>query len=153
MEKIIIRTAIHNDLETLLEFEQGIITAERPFDTTLKDGYINYYDLNAMINSDLIELVVAEVDGMVVGSGYARIEESKLYYKHRQYAYLGFMYVRPAYRGNGINKQIIKALESWSLSKNITELRLEVYFDNVPAINAYKKIGFSSHMIQMRLGL
>ncbi len=153
MDKIKIRTATNSDLEMLLEFEQGVIAAERPFDVTLKDGNINYYDLPAMINADHIELIVAEVDGMVVASGYARIEESKLYHKHPQHAYLGFMYVRPAYRGKGINKKIIEALQTWSLTKNINELRLEVYFDNLAAISAYKKIGFSSIMIQMRLGL
>lgn len=36
MHQIIIRKAHANDLEKLLEFEQGIITAERPFDPTLK---------------------------------------------------------------------------------------------------------------------
>jgi GNAT superfamily N-acetyltransferase len=153
MEKIKIRIATIEDLETLYEFEQGVIEAERPFDPTLKSGHINYYDIKEMINSDHVELAVAEVDGIVVGSGYARIEKSKLFYKHPNYAYLGFMYVRPAYRGRGINKKIIAALENWALSKNITELRLEVYFDNLPAINAYKKIGFSNYLIQMRHGL
>jgi ribosomal protein S18 acetylase RimI-like enzyme len=152
MEKIRIRPANNNDLETLLEFEQGVIEAERPFDPTLKSGDIRYYDLQEMINSDHIQLLVAEVNGIVVGSGYARIEQSKIFYKHPKHAYLGFMYVRPAYRGIGINRKIIDALQSWSLSKDIYELRLEVYYDNLPAINAYKKVGFSNHLIQMRLG-
>ena len=106
-----------------------------------------------MISSEHVELVAAEVDGMVVASGYARIEESKLFYKHPHYAYLGFIDIRPAYRGIGTNKKIIEALQTWSHFKNKNQLRLEVYFDNLPAINAYKKIGFSSIMIQMRIGL
>jgi ribosomal protein S18 acetylase RimI-like enzyme len=97
--------------------------------------------------------LVAEIDGIIVGSGYARIEDAKIFYKHPKYTYLGFMYVRPEYRGQGINRKIIDALQSWSLSKNINELRLEVYCDNSPAINAYKKIGFTNYLIQMRLGL
>lgn len=153
MEQLKIRPADKNDLETLLEFEQGVIEAERPFDPTLKPDPIHYYDLHEMIHSDDVHLLVAEVDGVVVGSGYARIEESKLFYKHLNHAYLGFMYVRPDYRGKGINRKIIDALQGWSLSKRVTELRLEVYYDNLPAINAYKKNGFANHLIQMRLGL
>ena len=153
MEEIKIRQANQDDLDTLFEFEQGVIEAERPFDPTLKTGRIHYYDLQEMINSDEVELLVAEIDGMVVGSGYARIEKSKIFYKHCNYAYLGFMYVRPAYRGKGINSKIIYALQSWSLSKNINELRLDVYYDNLQAIKAYKKIGFLNYLIQMRLGL
>ena len=139
MDLVKIRPAINEDLETLLEFEQGVIGAERPFDPTLKTGHIHYYDLNEMIHSDHIALMVAELDRKIVGSGYARIEKSKIFYKHSNHAYLGFMYVLPEYRGKGINRKIIDALKSWSISKNIKELRLEVYYDNLPAINAYKK--------------
>ena len=153
MDNIKIRPANNDDLEILFKFEQGVIEAERPFDPTLKNGRIHYYDLSEMINSDEVELLLAEVDGVVVGSGYARIEKSKIFHKHPNHAYLGFMYVRPEYRGKGINSKIIYALQSWSLTKNISELRLDVYYDNVQAIKAYKKIGFLNYLIQMRLGL
>ena len=49
MDKITTRKAVHSDLETLFEFEQGIIRTERPFDHTLKEGLIHYYDIEAMI--------------------------------------------------------------------------------------------------------
>ncbi len=50
-------------------------------------------------------------------------------------------------------KKIIETLKKWSIAQNITELRLEVYHDNIAAIKAYEKIGFTKHMIQMRMGL
>ena len=96
---------------------------------------------------------VAELNGEIVGSGYARIEEAKHYLQHEQHSYLGFMYVEPQHRGKGINKIIIDALTKWSLSQNITELRLEVYYNNISAITAYEKVGFAKHMIEMRKGL
>ena len=40
---MIIRPAFKTDLTTLLEFEQEIIRAERPFNDTLKDGEIHLY--------------------------------------------------------------------------------------------------------------
>lgn len=153
MEQLKIRPANHDDLKILLQFEQGVIAAERPFDPTLKEDPIQYYDLPAMIHSDEVELLVAEVDGLVVGSGYARIEKAKIFYKHPRFAYLGFMYVRPEYRGKGVNGAIIAALQTWTLSRGLTELRLEVYYDNLPAISAYKKMGFTAYIIEMRLGL
>lgn len=45
MNLIYIRKAQLSDLATLLEFEQGIITAERPYDPTLKEEKIHYYDI------------------------------------------------------------------------------------------------------------
>lgn len=150
MEKSIIRKATKEDLETLYKFEQGVIDTERAFDPTLKTGAINYYDLPGMIDSTDIELLVAESDDTIVASGYARIENAKIYLQHSVHAYLGFMYVVPEYRGKGINQKIIQALIEWANSREIFEIRLDVYYENISAIKAYEKIGFSRHMIEMR---
>jgi ribosomal protein S18 acetylase RimI-like enzyme len=153
MEEIIIRTATLNDIGTLLQFEQGVIAAERPFDSTLKDDPINYYDLGNLIKSSDAEVVVAETNKELIGSGYALIKDAQAFLKHKQYAYLGFMYVKPAFRGQGINKKIIEALKQWAVSKGLTEMRLEVYMGNTAAIKAYDKVGFTSHLLEMRMGL
>lgn len=149
--KIKIRKAALTDMETLLLFEQGVIKAERPFDSTLKEDPITYYNIEEMISSPDIELLVAEFESKIIASGYARIENSKHYLQHPKHAYLGFMYVEPEFRGKGVNQKIIEALQAWSLSQYITELRLDVYFTNSSAIKAYEKVGFEKHMIEMRM--
>jgi GNAT superfamily N-acetyltransferase len=153
MNNINIRKARLEDLNILLEFEQGIITAERPYDPTIKEGKINYYDIEKMITAAHIEVVVAEIGAKIVGSGYARIEAAKPYLNHDNYAYLGFMYTDPRHRGKGINAIIIEALKEWCLSQKITELRLDVYNDNPSAIRAYEKVGFKKHLLNMRVEL
>ena len=95
MNDIVIREATPVDLDALLQCEQGIVAYERPFDGTLKEEELHYYDLGEMIVADDVQVVVAEVEGRVVGSGYARIEKAKPYHKHTDYAYLGCMYVDP----------------------------------------------------------
>ena len=50
IDKIIIRKPL-KDLDTLLRFEQGVINAERPSDSTLKDGLIHYYDIEELITA------------------------------------------------------------------------------------------------------
>jgi RimJ/RimL family protein N-acetyltransferase len=152
-EQITVRKATLDDLPKLFDFEKGIINTERPFDPTLKDEDIHYYDLEQMITDPQVQVVVAEFDNELIGSGYARIQSSKPYLKHQKYAFLGFMYVAEAYRGKGINRKILEALRDWSVAQNITEFRLEVYNDNLPAIKAYEKTGFKKHMIVMRMGL
>jgi GNAT superfamily N-acetyltransferase len=151
MSKINIRTATPADLNILLEFEQGIITAERPYDPTLKEGKINYYDIEKMIEASHISVLVAEIDSEIIGSGYARIETAKPYLKHDNYAYLGFMYTDPKHRGKGVNAKIIEELKKWCRSRKITELRLDVYNDNPSAIRAYEKVGFKKHLLNMRV--
>jgi ribosomal protein S18 acetylase RimI-like enzyme len=153
MNEITTRTALVSDLEILLGFEQGVIEAERPFDPTIQEEGINYYDLRHMISAENVELIVAELNGEVIGSGYARIEESKVYLKHPRHAYLGFMYVKPDQRGKGVNNKVIAALKHWSVTRGVTEFRLEVYYDNLPAIKAYEKVGFEKLMLKMRMGI
>ena len=149
--EILIRPAEVTDINTLLEFERGIIEAERPFDGTLKGGEIHYYDLLELIKSPKAEVVVALVDREIVGSGYAKIILAKPYQKFEEYAYLGFMYVKPDFRGHGVNQRLINQLIQWSRKNGMTEIRLEVYSDNIAAQKAYSKIGFKPNMLEMRL--
>jgi ribosomal protein S18 acetylase RimI-like enzyme len=149
-EQITIRKATLNDLDILLEFEQGIVEAERPFNSTLKDSDVYYYNINEMITADHIQLLVALSENEVIGVGYSRIENAKPYMKYERYAYLGFMYVVPAYRGKGVNKAILVDLTAWSKAQGVTELRLDVYSDNAIAVKAYEKAGFTKLLTHMR---
>ena len=153
MEEIRIRKASLNDLKSLLAFEQDLIKTERPFDPTIKPDPVNYYDLRTMLTAPQVEVVVAEVNNKIIASGYARIDRSKSFLKHEHHAYLGFMYVLPEFRGQGLNKKIIDALKNWAATQDISEFRLEVYYENVSAIKAYEKIGFSRYSLEMRYNL
>lgn len=153
MNNITIRKAVLKDLNALLDFEQGIINFERPFDITLDEDPISYYDIKAMITAIDVEVVVAVCNDEIVGSGYARIETSKPYLKHNKFAYLGFMFVKPNYRGKGVIQLVIKTLKAWSNSKGIDEIRLDVYSENSGAIKAYEKAGFVPILTNMRLHL
>ncbi|RDY58192.1 GNAT family N-acetyltransferase [Flagellimonas nanhaiensis] len=146
-----IRNARPEDLPILLEFEQELIKAERPFDVTIDKDPISYYDLKQMVLDDKACVLVAEVDEKIVASGYGIPKRARHYLDHEWYAYLGFMYTRPDFRGKGINARIIKVLKQWASENGFTEVRLTVYSDNIPAIKAYEKVGFKSHLIEMRL--
>ena len=154
MNEIIVRPAALTDLDVLYAFEQAIIEAERPFDPTIRTGDdVHYYDLEALVSSADAEVVVAESASRIIGSGYARIENAEPYLRHRRHSYLGFMYVAPEHRGKGVNKKIVEALETWSRSRGVTEMQLEVYVDNSTAISAYEKSGYTGLILQMRKGL
>ncbi len=153
MEEIVLRPANLEDLDILLGFEQGIIAAERPFEPTLKADRISYYDIKAMIQAIDVEVIVAVINDEIVGSGYVKIQRSKSFQKFDFYAYIGFMYVKPEHRGKGISQLVMNEMLRWAKSKNIAEVRLEVYNDNVPAIKAYEKVGYKKHMLKMRLDI
>jgi GNAT superfamily N-acetyltransferase len=150
---VTLRIALPEDLEVLREFEQGIVAAERPFDPTLADRDVHYYDIAAMLADEGVRFVVAEAQGEAVGCGFARIEAAKPYLKHRRQGYLGLMFVKPGHRGRGVNQLIIDALKAWCLANEVRELRLDVYAGNNGALRAYEKAGFQSHLMEMRLAL
>lgn len=147
----IVRLATQNDIPVLLEFEQGLIQAERSMDPTIKDGSIIYYNISNLIKSDDSDVYVVELDSKIVASGYAEIRKDRYYLKHTHQGYLGFMFVSEEHRGNGYNKLIMNALLQWCKERNIHEIRLDVYDVNDSAIRAYEKVGFTKHMINMRL--
>ncbi|WP_074408401.1 GNAT family N-acetyltransferase [Aquimarina megaterium] len=151
---MIIRTAIIEDLPILLDFEQKIIEAERPMDPTLiQDKKISYYSVKDYVLSDHTEVVVAEIEGEIVGSGYGQIRDRKNFFKQKQLGYIGFMYVKDQHRGKGVSQEIIKYICNWFASKNLEEIRLTVYDQNPRAIRAYEKVGFKKHLIEMRVNL
>ena len=149
---MIVRKATEQDLKILLEFEQGIVSAERPFNSTFIDGKIHYYDLLYLIQSEDSTVLIVEENNEIVASGYARIKKTENSYSNfERYAYLGFMYVKPEHRGKGINKLILDELISWSKDKGISEIRLDVYDQNESAVKAYEKAGFEPLLLTMRL--
>ena len=148
-----IRSARLTDLPTLLAFEQGIVTAERSFDHTLKPDPISYYDVAAMIEDAEAEVAVAECDGALIGSGYAKKQRSRHYVSPDYHAFIGFLYVEPEFRGRGVNKMVLDHLFEWARRNDLPEVHLTVYPDNEPAIRAYEKVGFDPYILEMRLNL
>jgi GNAT superfamily N-acetyltransferase len=151
MNDLLIRVAVQADLPILKEFEQDIIATERSLNDCLKSEYIHYYDIGALINSEKSCVMVAENNGTIVGSGYARIKESKVYLRHKLHAYLGLMYVVPSHRGQGINQLVIQTLIKWAKTQGMQDFYLEAYANNLPALKAYEKLGFRASLIEMKL--
>lgn len=152
MSNTLIRPAEPQDLPTLLEFEQKIITTERPMDPTLiQDSTISYYPIKQYIDADDTEVLVAEVEQQIVGSVYGQIRPRKEYFQTTHLGYIGFMYVKKSQRGKGISKALIVAITAWFQQHHISEIILHVYAKNPRAIRAYEKVGFENHLIEMRL--
>jgi GNAT superfamily N-acetyltransferase len=145
--------AQQEDLPALLAFEQKIISFERAYDACLAPDPISYYDLSALIDDANTQVLIAYNSLDIIGSGYAQIRQSKAYFTHQQHAYLGFMYVKPEYRGLGVNQKILEELKIWAQGKGITHFSLTVYPENHSAVQAYKKSGFEPNVLEMSLDI
>ncbi len=147
----LIRTATAADLPQLQIFLQHLVDAERPFDPTLKEGELFYYDISDLMSDKTTEVLVVEFNSQLIGCGYAQIRPTKAFQIHEAYGYIGFMFVDPAYRGQGISNLLLTQLKQWLISHGITEIKLEVYEQNTAAIRAYEKAGFKRFTTTMRI--
>jgi len=88
--------------------------------------------------SEHLRMLVAEVDGVVVGNGGLTLLT-------RRRAHVGTvgMAVDQAYQGQGIGTALMAALidlaDNWY---NLRRVELEVYTNNEPGIRLYKRFGF-----------
>ncbi|WP_298779703.1 GNAT family N-acetyltransferase [uncultured Polaribacter sp.] len=153
MNHLYFRTATIEDLKILLEFEQGVIEAEKPLDPFLASGELFYYNIPELISAKHIHLIVAVVNKELVGSGYLRIENSRQYHKNPKHGYIGFMYVKPAFRGQKISSKILENLKTWAKEQELKELRLDVYNNNIGALKAYENFGFGKSLVNMRMDI
>jgi len=145
-----IRKATLNDLDALLDFEQQLISVERPMDSSLEQiNKISYFNIPEFIESDNSELFVATIATEIIGCGYGLIKQNHSKFAKKEHGYIGFIFVKEEYRGKGINKHIFDAIFDWFKTKNITEVRLSVYEENSRAIKAYQKLGFEKNLVQM----
>ena len=153
MTHISLRQATIKDLKKLLEFEQGVVEAEKPLDTFLGDGNLTYYNIPELITAENSHLIVAVSKEKLVGSGYIRLENSAHYHKNSKHGYIGFMYVLPDYRGQRISGLILDSLKIWAKEKNLKELRLDVYHNNPSAVKSYERFGFTKSLVNMRIDI
>ncbi|MFM1878761.1 MAG: hypothetical protein RLZZ241_1627 [Bacteroidota bacterium] len=148
--KIIIREAREQDIPALRDLEQELIRAERPYDPTIRQGPVWYYDIPALLLDPECRFVVAEIQDELVACAFGLKKEPRHYLDHKAYAYMGLMVTQAAHRGKGINGMLIEDLKRWAIGRGLFEMRLTVYDINEPAIRAYEKAGFVKHIAEMR---
>ena len=153
MSTIKIRSANLNDLETLLAFEQGVVATEKPLDAFLGTGKLTYYDIPELITDENTHFIVAVSNEELVGSGYIKIENSNSYHKNSKHGYIGFIFVKPSFRGKKISALVLESLKNWAKQKDLKELRLDVYSNNYNAIKSYDSFGFTKSLVNMRIDI
>ena len=85
------------------------------------------------------EVLMAEVDGVV--QGFALFFHNFSTFEGRPGLYLEDLFVRPAARGSGLGKALLKRLAATALERGCARFEWWVLDWNEPAIGFYKSIG------------
>lgn len=90
--------------------------------------------------------VVAFVDGVIVGSLMLTREWSD--WTDRWYLWIQSVYVKPAFRGQGVYRAMYQWVKDAARTENISQVRLYVDRDNHQAQQVYQRLGMNeSHYL------
>ena len=123
---MLIREAQNQDIDQLIAIEE--LCYNHPWPREAFEEEIERDDVGFGI--------VAEDEGMIVGylTGMAAIDEFHLHN----------IAVHPDFRGRGVGRGLIEAVESWCKLKDCQRILLEVRKDNEAAQHLYLELGFES---------
>jgi len=142
-EELIIRTAVADDAEILLENARIILAEDFGNITTIDEFRITTEQERKLIHEHNQHagriIIVAELDGVIAGTVWFK-NSSRKRLEHRGVLNLS---VQPRYRRRSIATALLGSLVRWAEENPIIEkLTLGVLATNVPALALYRKNGF-----------
>lgn len=106
--------------------------------------------LRASLYSPKSLLLVAEVNGKIVGFSRAHLGVRPPIFSVRKYGHIDDIYIIPAYRRKRIAEQLLLECNKWFCKKGMAFVDLSVHIRNKLGQNAWKKHGFKDAVMHMR---
>ena len=132
-----IRTANPTDLAQLVGLLKILFAIEEDF---IFNESLQRRGLEMMLNNPAAQILVAEIQGQVVGmcSGQYTISTAE----GGPALLLEDLVVQEEFRGAGIGQQLAKSLELWAQGNGVSRLQLLADRHNSSALNFYQKLGW-----------
>ena len=143
-ERLIVRTAVPEDAEALLEHARVILTEDLYNVSTLEEFDMTVEKEREWIQKHLEHaariVLAAELAGSIVGGlGFENRSRKRL--QHYGTLHMG---VHPQHRGKGVGTALLQSLIDWAKGNpTLEKLCLMVFATNQAAIGFYRKMGFT----------
>ncbi len=95
-------------------------------------------------------LVVAEVDGMVVGFAQAGFKLAPEHLGGGRIGHIAHLYVAPDHRRSGIARALAGSLHHWLTEKQVGSTELQVVQGNAAGLDFWRSLGYAVELVQMR---
>jgi GNAT superfamily N-acetyltransferase len=132
-----LRTATVDDVPLILQFIRELAEYERLLDDVVAT--------EEMLRDELFggqpRAEVILCDEGETPAGFALFFHNFSTFRGRAGIYLEDLFVRPAFRGKGYGKTLLKALAKLAVERNCARLEWAVLDWNTPSINFYKSLG------------
>ncbi len=149
-----IRKTTIGDLHEVLKLKLESKEEERKFNQELEpvDEVKKYYKdyLKNDLQNKWRAVFVAIENNQIVGSITGKIYRTLYVCGFVRCGFISNVFVKKEFRKKSIAKKLIQALTGWFKELKATKISLELYENNIPAINLYRKLGFKNYSIKMR---
>ena len=108
-----------------------------------EDAQVLADEARAMLDDDGGIVLVAESEGQIVGFAEATLRRD--YVNGTETSPVGFLeawYVAPAWRGGGVGRALVRAVEGWTREQGCSELASDALLDNGASHAAHAACGF-----------
>ncbi|MFQ6043971.1 MAG: GNAT family N-acetyltransferase, partial [Candidatus Poribacteria bacterium] len=98
-------------------------------------------------------LIVAEIDGDIVGFSLSSIQSNIPVFKIKRYGVIYDFFVDEAFRNRGIGRKLFDYAKKWFEKKSVEHLQLSVAHHNPVAQEFWRAMGFTNYLDRMSRGI
>ena len=151
--KFKIRTANYKDLDSIVLLSKKLNIYHQKFDKrfTIRKEFDKEFRkfLKTNLKKKNFKILVAEVDGKIVGYSIGKIEKTAPAYKEKKIGKITDTFVLERYRKYEIGSKFLEELIKWFKRNGIKEIEVSVHVKNKTGLNFWKKQGFRDFTIKM----
>lgn len=154
-QEVTLRPAVPEDAHQIIDTINSV-AQERSYILTdkFKKSEIEEREYIANLNTEKNLLLVAEVDGQVIGGLGAHQASGGRHFKTAHVCEIGLHLIKP-YRERGIGSKMLEYAIEWAKAKGYKKLDACIFTSNKRSLNLFRKFGFvveGKRMKQFRIG-
>ncbi|HEY3265807.1 MAG TPA: GNAT family N-acetyltransferase [Armatimonadota bacterium] len=148
---VIVRAARNSDLPAIGDLWEQLMSFHTQRDARFavarnaRSAYLRYLATNVMPVPDNLVLV-AEIDGRVVGFLAGRVEHGGPIFSDPHFGYITDMSVDEGCRRRAVGRRLFASAQSWFRARGVTNIRVSVSTENPVSTAFWKGVGFRPFM-------
>ncbi len=149
-----VREATQHDIDRVVELWAEMVDFHARYDPRYlrKDGSEEGFadHLRRELGEADSLLLVAEIDGEVVGFLNGELLEYPPCFEHRSYGFIDNMAVSPRWQRGGLGRALLEKGMAWFSAKGVSTVEGRVLMSNPVAMEFWQKTGFEPYMQTIR---
>lgn len=149
-----IRKAELKDLEKIVEFFKKTTEFEQTINKNISLDWVSEEYFKADIAKEILLsdylYLIAEIEEREIWFISWCIKEKNNWWTYKKISYIDHIFVEENFRWKWIWKKLFEEFEKWSRQKEANLLTIEVLPENIHAIEMYKKLWFSDHLLHFK---